>query len=377
MHYTSAGESHGQKNVVIISDVPSGISLSEKEINFDLKRRSAGAGRSARQDAEANSCKIVSGVADGKTTGAPICIEVENSVRDSNLNTNIVRPGHADFSGVIKHNFDNTKIVTERASARETVARVAAGVVAKNMLAALDIEVFGYVCAIGGAAFKENHTNMPDELPSQTDIAMSDVMCPDAEISKDMLDQIIRAANHGESLGGQFKIAAVGMAPGIGGYASGEDRIDAKIASAVLSVPSVKGIEIGSANFASQNVGSASLDAIDKDEANGGFIRTTNYSGGIEGGMTNGMPIVLAAFVKPVPTINKPVQTLDLESMEIIEFANDARADVCVVPNAAVVCEAEVSLVLANEIQKKFGHDALSEIEFAYNAYKQRIKQLS
>lgn len=377
MKFLSAGESHGKKNVVIIDDVPCGINLSEKDINFELKRRSEGLGRSLRQDQETNLCRIVSGVDEGKTTGNPVCIEVENNGDGNFEEFNIARPGHADLNGVIKYNFDSVKNVVERASARETVSRVAAGTLAKNFLAEIGVEVYSYVVCVGSAVLEEPLTNLMSDIPSQTEIAMSEVMCPDKKISEKIIEQITRAANEGDSLGGKIKVVSVGLVPGLGGYSQGYSRIDSKLAKAMLSVPSVKTFEIGSAVYQSKNVSSASLDMIEINEHNGAFYRSTNYSGGIEGGMTNGMPLILSASVKPVPTINKTVKTIDLDNFSQVNLTCKTRSDICVVPNVAVICESEIAIVLANEYQDKFGHDSIVDIKFAVDAYKQRIKSLN
>lgn len=378
MRYTSAGESHGTKIVVIVDDVPSGISVTNDDIAFELNRRSKSPGRSQRQEHETNSFKIVSGVVDGKTTANPVCIEINNDVCDdvSIDDDYFPRPGHADLNGVIKRNFDNSKNVSERASARETVARICAGVIAKNMLADLKVEVYSWVEAIGSIDISNSNNINQINLPQQSDIEISKLMCPDVEATKKMLEQIERATNAGDTLGGKIKLTACGLVPGIGGYAQPYDRIDSKISSAILSVPSIKGIEIGSAIYSSKNVGSASLDEIYVDDADGSLIRKTNYSGGIEGGMTNGMPIVITAYVKPVPTVHRNVKTIDLNNMKQIERSSNKRGDICIVPSAAVVCESELAILLANEYQDKFGHDAMSEIKYAYSAYKQRIRAL-
>lgn len=376
MYYLTAGESHGEKIVVIVEDVPSGISLTEKDINFELKRRSAGPGRSNRQDSESNSAAIISGVADEKTTGNPVCVELSNEFIDDKSSNNIVRPGHADINGVIKHNFDDIKNVSERSSARETAGRVIAGTIAKNMLANLDVEVYSYVSVIGSASIKEDESNMLSNLPNQTEIAMSEVMCPEQKISKKMLDQIERAKKSGDTLGGKFKVVAVGNVPGIGGYSQGKSRIDSKLAASIMSVPSVKSVSFGSSEFMASNVGSASVDGIVMDEFSKSLTRESNYGGGIEGGMTNGMPVVISCDVRPVPTLKKPVKTINLDTMQLEFACSDKRSDVCVVPNAAVVCESEVAIVLATEYQKKFGHDSLSEIINSLQSYRQRIKQL-
>ena len=371
MRYLTAGESHGEKLVVIVEGVPSGIGLSEKEINFELKRRSKGPGRSSRQSEESNLAKIVSGVSASKTTGNPVCVEIENSFSDAEVNHYVMRPGHADLPGVLKHNFDDAQHVSERASARETAARLVAGVIAKNMLAEFGVEVYGYVDQIGNVAMKEDLTNM--NLPEMSAIAMSEVSCPDAKASAAMLKLIDRAEKAGDTLGGGVKLVAVGLLAGLGGYSQGDSRLDSKIAGAVASVPSVKEVSIGSASFMSQNFGSDVSDFMHKGE--GSIVRESNFSGGLEGGMTNGMPLIVGAKVRPVPTLHKQHQTVDLENGAEISWQSDRRSDVCVVPSVAVICETELALCLANAYLDKFGHDAMCDIMPAVEAYKTRVKE--
>lgn len=378
MFYLTAGESHGEKLTIIIDKVPCGISISEKDINYELERRSSVYGRSDRQEHETNTCKIISGVDEGKSTGNPICVEVKNFTDENSVfDANYPRPGHADLSGVIKYNFDNFKNVAERASARETAARIVAGVVAKNLLAELDVEVYSYVTQIGSVRLESNDNNTIDQLPSQTQIAMSKLMCPDLDLSKKMEEQIDRAKEAGDTLGGKAKIIAIGLVPGIGGYSQAYDRLDSKIAGSVMSVPSVKSVSIGSSSFQSSNVGSASLDYIVKDESSGMLVRTTNYSGGIEGGMTTSMPIAINIKVKPVPSIKKPVKTINLDTMEEVVHKNELRFDTCVVPSTAVICENEIAFTLANAYLEKFGCDNLEDIKFSLRAYKQRVKSFN
>lgn len=375
MRYLTAGESHGEKLVIIIDDVPCGITLCEKDINFELKRRSSGPGRSSRQISEENSCKIVSGLQNGKTSGNPVCVEIPNFTDGPECDNFVVRPGHADLNGVIKYNFDDCENVVERASARETAARIVAGVVAKNMLAEFDVEVYGFVTSIGSVSIKTDEANMPDSLPDMSSIAMSEVMCPDADASEKMIKQIQRAAEAGESLGGSIELVAVGLVPGLGGYSQGYARLDSKIAAAVASVPSVKEVGFGSAAYVSENVGSVGLDNICK-LSSGGFTCSSNFAGGLEGGMTNGMPLIVKAKVRPCPTVNKPVKTIDLESMDEVSNTSDRRSDICVVPNVAVVCESELALCLANAFIEKFGQDSLSDIKFTVDAYIHRINEM-
>lgn len=375
MRYLTAGESHGEKLVIIIDQVISGIKLDVEDINFELKRRSAGPGRSSRQNIESNTAKIVSGIKDGKTTGNPICVEIKNSFEKSIEEHYIPRPGHADLNGVIKYNFDSCLNVSERASARETAASVVAGVISKNLLIEFGVEVYGYVSSIGSVCMNINPANTINCLPSQTEIALSKVMCPDLDCSKKMIEQIQRAKDNGDSLGGSFVVLATGVVPGLGSYSQAYDRLNCKITAAVSSVNSVKAVEIGSAEYMSLNVGSASVDNIVKDEKLG-IIRDSNFAGGIEGGLSNGMPIFVKAKVKPVPSIKRAVKTINLKDFNEIKYNNNRRFDVCVVQNACVIAENHLAFVLANEYQKKFGCDTLNDLKFNLDAYKQRYKSI-
>ncbi|MDO5329116.1 MAG: chorismate synthase [Coriobacteriia bacterium] len=358
MRYSIAGESHGPKITVIIEDVPAGIPLTEKAINYELKRRSAGIGRSERQDAESNKCFISAGVINEKTIGSPVCIEINNDVRDYDEDEDkFPRPGHADLNGVIKYNFDDCHNVAEMFSARKTAGICAAGVIAKEMLGMLGCEVYSYVTSIGSVS-----TNFKD-LPSMTDIAMSELMCPDAGATKKMIAQIERAKDAGDTLGGSFKLIGVGTVPGIG------NKINSKFMGAISSIPTIRGVMLGDAEYMSQNVGSSVVDNIESD-----LTRSTNYSGGIEGGMTNGMPIVIGCLSRPIPTIKKNVATINLDTYELEKHQSSRRSDVCVVPNVAVIAESQAAIVLANEYMNKFGRDSVSEIVYALDAYKQRIK---
>ena len=384
MQYLTSGESHGKKLNIIIEGAPYGVSLSEEDINYELKRRSKGPGRSVRQDIEKNICSIISGISNNKTTGNPICVEIANPNFDdfsddySNNQNNdekfIPRPGHADLNGVMKYNMDDYSEVAQRASARETAARVVAGVVAKNILVELGCEVYSYVVSIGSISIEENNTLMSEHLPKQADIAISKVLCPDMVATQEILSQIERAKKAGDTLGGSFKIIATGVLPGLGSYSQGYERIDSKLAASIVSVPSVKSVEFGNIEHAHVSVGSSVVDQIHHDPVNGSISRITNYSGGIEGGLTNGMPIVIKAAAKPIPTTTRPLKTINLQSMEDITNSSKIRSDTCVVPNVAIICENEVAWVLANEYLRKFGNDSMNDIKYAVDAYKQRLK---
>lgn len=316
MRYVSAGESHGEKITVIVEDVPQGITLNEKAIEFELKRRSVGIGRSSRQNIESNKCKITAGVNAGKTTGSPVCIEIPNFVRDyPSEEDNFPRPGTADLAGVLKYSFSNCHNVVERASARETAARVAAGVIAKEFLANFDVEVSSYVTKIGNVEVDSAGVN----------------------------HEINEAKKSGNTLGGICNIVCVGLVPGIGSYQEANLRLNSKLFYAVSSIPSV---------------------------------RSVSLLAGIDGGLTNGENLLLEIVCKPVPTTKHAAKTINLSTGDIVEHASTRRSDTCVVPNVAVIAESETAIVLTNAYMDKFGRDALNEIKYAYLGYKTRISKL-
>jgi chorismate synthase len=383
MRYTTAGESHGRALTALVTSVPAGIPLSAEEIDADLARRQRGYGRGGRQSIEKDSVSITSGVRFGHTIGSPVALTVAN--RDWENWTNVMalegskpcdvretrpRPGHADLSGVLKIGSDDTRDVLERASARETAARVAAGGVGRALLLAMGVEVHSFVVSIGLARM---------ELPSDPagvvpeEVEASEVRCPDPAASEAMMREIDSARADGESLGGTFFVVVTGLPPGLGGYAESSDRLDASLTAAVASIPAIKGVEIGDGFRLAKVRGSEAHDPI-RFEPGTGFHRPSNHAGGLEGGMTTGEPLILRAAMKPIPTLMRPLESVDLETLERVD-ASKERSDVCAVPAAAVVAEAEVALVLADAHQKKFGADCLGDILAARDVYLERIKR--
>ncbi len=381
MRYITAGESHGRVLTAIVSGVPSGVPLDASAIDLDLARRQRGYGRGGRQTIEADRVLILSGVRFGRTIGSPIAVSVANRDWDNWLDVMATsgdkpagvrvtapRPGHADLAGVQKIASDDVRDVLERASARETAARVAAGAVGKAVLAELGVDVRSFVVSIGSA------TTSSVEEPWLVDaeaVEVSDVRCPYPETAVQMRQEIDAARADGESLGGTFLVTATGLVPGIGSYAEAARRLDARLAAAVVSIPAIKGVEFGDGFVLAARRGSDAHDEIlyDKDR---GIVRPTNRAGGLEGGMTNGEPLVLRAAMKPIPTLMRPLASVDLDTMEKVEACRE-RADVCAVPAAAVVAEAEVALVLADAYLAKFGTDAIADIKSSLEAYKARI----
>ncbi|GAB4283810.1 MAG: chorismate synthase [Coriobacteriia bacterium] len=380
MRYCTAGESHGKALVAVVGDVPAGVPLVAADLDRDLARRQRGYGRGGRMRIEADRALIVSGVRFGRTIGSPVALSIGNRDWDSWLDVMAVegerpegsrvtapRPGHADLPGVLKTGSDDVRDILERASARETAARVAAGGVAKALLQGLGVSVGSYVERIGDVA-----AELP--LPEAVDLEAaekSDVACPDAAAAERMRAAIDRAREAGESLGGVFTVVVRGLVPGLGTYAMATERLDARLGASLLSIPAIKGVEFGDGFAAAARVGSAVHDAILYD-GDRGLHRPTNHAGGLEGGMTNGELLVVRAAMKPIPTLMTALPSVDLDSLEPVDAARE-RSDVCAVPAAAVVAEAEVALVLASAYQDKFGHDALADMQDALASYRRRI----
>ncbi|MDO8964719.1 MAG: chorismate synthase [Coriobacteriia bacterium] len=378
MEYRTAGESHGRALVALVTGVPAGIALSSEAIDADLARRQAGYGRGGRMAIERDRGLILSGVRFGSTIGSPVAITIAN--RDWDNWTDVMsvcgdadgarrvtapRPGHADLAGAQRIGTDDVRDILERASARETAARVAAGAVAKALLAELGVRVWSWVESIGGVAAG------PWDA-AEIDIALvesSDVRCPEPGAAAEMRAAIDAARDAGESLGGVVAVAADGLVPGLGSYAERGRGLDALLAGAVMSIPAIKGVEIGDGFAAASRPGSRVHDPIVRRP--GGLARATNHAGGLEGGMTNGEPLILRAAMKPIPTLMTPLATVDLESGEIADAARE-RSDVCAVPAAGVVAEAEVAIVLADAYTRMFGDTCIEDIRTAIARYRER-----
>lgn len=389
MHYITAGESHGPELTAIVSDVPAGLKISAEQINSDLGRRQSGYGRGGRQKIERDVVEVTGGVRFGHTLGSPVSLVVRNRDWENWTDrmapfgeppANLVRevsprPGHADLVGALRTNTDDCRNILERASARETAARVAAAGIAREFLAELGVEVFSYVVSIGDAKFQEDDALLaaPDYKP--LDIEMSEVRCPDAAATKAMKQAIDIARAAGESLGGTFRIVATGLLPGLGGYATASERLTSRIGAALLSIPAIKGIEFGLGFESARRPGSRVHDPIVVD-AQVGVTRAGNNAGGLEGGMTTGMPLIVTAAMKPIPTLMTPLATVNMDTLEPT-LASRERSDVCAVPACAVVAEGEVAFALANAYQDAFGCTNMTDIKASIRAYKQRIRTMS
>ncbi|MED0938210.1 chorismate synthase [Bacillus cereus] len=376
MRYITAGESHGPQLTTIIEGVPAGLPLVADDINEELARRQKGYGRGRRMQIETDQVQIVSGVRHGETLGSPIALVVEN--RDFAHWTKIMgaeplteqeekemkrkvtkpRPGHADLNGAIKYGHRDMRNVLERSSARETTVRVAAGAVAKKVLAELGITVAGHVIEIGGVQAKEITYRSIEELKSITEA--SPVRCLDEEAGNQMMKAIDDAKANGDSIGGIVEVIVEGMPIGVGSYVHYDRKLDAKLAAAIMSINAFKGVEIGIGFEAAHRPGSEVHDEILWNEEHG-YTRRTNNAGGLEGGMTTGMPIVVRGVMKPIPTLYKPLQSVDIDTKEPFT-ASIERSDSCAVPAASVVAEAVVAWELATALIEQFGLDRMDLI---------------
>ena len=378
LRYLTAGESHGQALVVIVEGLPAGLEISVEDVQIEMGRRRLGYGRGPRQRFEVDDVTLVGGVRHGRTLGSPVAIEIKNTewFRSDKWHAEMSpaagvtkdpltqpRPGHADLTGMQKYGFTDARDVLERASARETAARVAAGALAKKLLATLGVEILSHVVQMGAAVSKSS------DRPTMADLRVIDespVRCFDKAAQEAMIEEIKAAAKDGDSLGGVVEVLAYGVPIGLGSHVHWDRKIDALLAQAVMSIQAVKGVEIGDAFDVAGRRGSEAHDAISWDPASGGYRRLTAIAGGTEGGMTTGEMMVVRAAMKPLATLNKPtLGTVDvITKQETVSFKE--RTDVTAVPAMGVVAETMVALVLAAEAQRKFGGDSVGE--FVRNA---------
>jgi chorismate synthase len=361
LRFLTAGESHGPALVAIVEGLPAGLPVSEEMISRDLKRRQAGYGRGARQLIEQDQAHILSGVVAGLTLGSPIALTIANRDWQNWQNKTLPpwsrpRPGHADLAGSRKYGLSDLRLVAERASARETAARVAVGAIARALLKEAGITVGSYVEAIGGVCAQL------DRLTAQQCIELaeqSQVRCPEPVASEAICRRIDDASQAGESLGGVLVVLALGLPIGLGSYVHWDRRLDGRLAQAVMSIPAIKGVEIGPAFANAALPGTLVQDALYPGPD--GPLRQTNRAGGVEGGMTNGEPLILRAAMKPIPTTVTPQATVDLVSGEAA-LTQYQRSDICAVPAAAIVAEAMVAWVLAEALLERYGGDTLAQV---------------
>jgi chorismate synthase len=387
LRYFTAGESHGEALVAFLSGLPAGLAVNLAFVDRELWRRQQGYGRGGRMKIETDKAHILSGVRQGNTIGSPIAVLLENKdwknwqeslpveEGDPAKHKRVAspRPGHADLAGALKYNFSEARYVLERASARESAARVAVGALAKLFLSALGIDVLSHVVAVGQAALEK-------EVPWEQIRGLSDrdevlLNCVDAEAEQRMKAEVDRALKTGDSVGGIFQVVAHGVPPGLGTYAQWDERLDGLLAGAVMSLQAVKAVEIGAGVTAAASAGSAVHDEIGYGATAGftGFQRSRNNAGGIEGGISNGEDIRVSGYLKPISTLRRPLQSVDFDSRQPVKAAYE-RSDVCVVPAAGVAAEAMVALTLARCALEKCGGDSMTETLRNFEGYRQQLK---
>ena len=384
LKFFTSGESHGEALVAFISGLPAGLEISQEFVDHELWRRQQGYGRGGRMKIERDSARILSGVRHGRTIGSPISMLLENrdwknwqeqlpvEKGDPSLHKRVAspRPGHADLAGALKYNFPEARYVLERASARESAARVAVGALGKLFLRELNIEVLSHVVAVGAA-------NVEHEVPwekikascSREEVLLN---CADPDAEQRMKAEVDKVLRTGDSVGGVFEVVAHAVPPGLGTYAQWDERLDGQLAAAVMSLQAVKAVEIGAGVASAYAPGSAVHDEIGYDRA-AGFTRTRNNAGGIEGGVSNGQEIRVRGYLKPISTLRRPLQSVDFASREPVKAAYE-RSDVCVVPAAGVAGEAMVALTLAHCALEKFGGDSMVETLRNFNGYREQLK---
>jgi chorismate synthase len=410
MKFLTAGESHGRALSCIIDGIPSNLALSADDINKDLTRRQKGFGRGGRMKIESDCAQILSGVRHGKTLGSPISLLIENrdwanweiimnpeagAIQETPLLSQPTppdprsmpvtrpRPGHADLSGALKYNHRDLRNVLERSSARETAARVAAGAVAKKFLSEFDIQIISYVTEIGGVKQNtEQRTQSTDFKTLQSLFKKAErslVRCPDEKTEDKMIAKIKTAIIKGDTLGGVFEVAVLGVPAGLGSYSQWDRKLEAKLSYAIMGIQAIKGVEIGLGFEMAGSFGSEVMDEIyyrrvTARPASGAFYRKTNNAGGIEGGMSNGMPIIIRAAMKPIPTLKTPLSSIDINTKKKFLAAYE-RSDTCAVPAASVIGEAVTALVIADCFLDKFGGDSMEEIRRNYSGYLKQIRE--
>jgi len=377
LRFLTAGESHGPGLVVILEGMPAGVPVAEEAIALELARRRHGYGRGGRQRFEADAFEILGGVRHGRTLGSPVAITIPNvefpdkyaelmgagGEMDPAARLTRPRPGHADLVGALKYGFDDVRNVLERASARETAARVAAGAVCKAFLTELGVRVFSHVVQIGKAKARRGSVPTPDDAAA---IDRSPVRCADPAAGDAMVAEIDRARKDKDSVGGVFEVLAYGVPPGAGSYVHWDRKLDARLAAGLMSIQSVKGVEVGDGFATASRPGSKAHDEIVL--RGGRLARTSSRAGGIEGGMSTGEPIRVRAAMKPFSTVPKPLRTVDLATGEPA-VAIKQRTDACAVPAGGVVGESVVAFTIADAVLEKFGGDSLSETTRNLHAY--------
>lgn len=397
LRFLSTGESHGQALIAVLDGFPAGVQINIDQLNKELQRRQQGYGRGSRQKIETDSAELLSGVRHSTTTGAPITFMIKNrdfenwqyvmssapvdssapeaAAQFEKKKIGRFRPGHADLAGTIKYRQKDIRDVLERASARETASRVAAGALCEQLLAHLGVEMISHVISVGPVA----STLKSDDVPSsdlRQKIEQSEMFCADADATERMKEFIKKAWQDGDSVGGVVEVIAEGLPVGLGSYTQWDEKLDGQLAQALMSIQAMKAVEIGDGVRSAGLPGSQVHDAIYPNE--GGdlpFKRKTNHAGGIEGGMSNGSPLKVRVYMKPIPTLRKGLESLSFPEFEA-ETAHYERSDVCAVPAASVVAKAMVSIVLARALLKKFGSDTFEDIKEAVDRHRQRCQSI-
>jgi len=388
LRYFTSGESHGEALVAFLSGLPAGLGVDQAFVDHELWRRQQGYGRGGRMKIETDTAHFLSGVHHGKTIGSPIAALLQNrdwqNWKDSlpvetgdpgkHKRVGSPRPGHADLAGALKYDFTEARYVLERASARESAARVAIGALAKLFLRELGMEVLSHVIAVGAVSIadREIRWEQIEPLARKDEVLLS---CADPEAEQRMKEEVDKVLRTGDSVGGVFEVVARNVPPGLGTYVQWDERLDALLAAAVMSLQAVKAVEIGSGIAGAHSPGSEVHDEIGYKQKSGfaGFTRTRNNAGGIEGGVSNGEEIRVRGYLKPISTLRRPLQSVDFTTREPVKAAYE-RSDVCVVPAAGVAAEAMVALTLARCALEKFGGDSIKETKRNFQGYLEQLK---
>ncbi len=385
LRFETAGESHGECLVATLTGLPAGIPIALDAINHELWRRQQGFGRGGRMKIESDRVSIVSGVRQGRTIGSPVAMIIANADWKNWTESMPVepgdpakhkpvsrpRPGHADLAGAIKYDFPDARYVLERASARETTARVAVGAMAKQFLGNFGVEILSHVIAVGPKRLERTVAwEEIVELNQKTEVLLG---CVDPAAEQEMKAVVDEAYRTGDTVGGIFEVVARGLPAGLGSYVTWDSRLDGRLAQAIVSMQAVKGVEVGFAEAGAQSFGSKVQDTIHYNREERRFFRGNNRAGGIEGGMTNGEDLRVRGFLKPISTLRRPLESVDLETREPSKAAYE-RSDVCVVPAAGVIGEAMVAIVLAGAMLEKFGGDSLRETKRNYEGYLEQVR---
>jgi chorismate synthase len=388
LRFVTAGESHGQALVSWISGLPAGVPVDLAFVDRELHRRQLGFGRGGRQRIEKDRADVLSGVRHGRTIGAPIAIRIENrdwpnwekalpiedveGADDARKTLTAPRPGHADLAGALKFNFHDARYVLERASARETAARVAAGALAKLLLREFGVRILSHTIGVGSVKLERRAAW--EEIEAVCDNLESPLRCVDNQTEEKMKAQVDHALRAGDSVGGIFEVVARGVPPGLGSHAQWDEKLDGRLAQAVMSIQAVKGMEIGEGVAAASSPGSEVQDEIAYAAAEKRFQRNANRAGGLEGGITNGEDVIVRGYLKPISTLRRPLLSADLVTKEPVKAAYE-RSDVCVVPAAGVAGEAMVAFVIAAAFLEKFGGDSLVETRRNFDGYRQQLNE--